>query len=99
MELKQIAKNLNERLADIDSHYIGPDNIWGLALAFCTGGEESKYEALVNHPQYQDGEALFALWEEAYEEWFALMEKHDMWPVVESSIPENFVFELPEKLH
>jgi len=92
MELKQIAKNIHEKLEQSGAdYYVGTDNVWGLALAF------GNWEEITNHPQYQDGEALCAAFWKIWEEWSVLMDEHDMWPVVET--PENFVFELPNKLH
>ena len=99
--LKEIAKNIHENLKGLDGYYVGTDNIWGLALAFSTNGTEEGYQEIVNHPQYGNGEALLAAHDEVYEEWFAYMEEHDMWPRVYSGVPEgwNFTEVLPENLH
>ena len=43
--------------------YIGPENIWGIALLFQGRNGEQAYNDIINHPQYGDEEALWKMFD------------------------------------
>ena len=77
--------------------YVGPDNIWGLALHYLSDTEES-YQSIVGNPDYNNGELLFELFDK---EW-AKLENSEGEVVVSESItsdvPEGMVFVTEEEM-
>ena len=94
MNTQQIAKKLVQKITD---GYVGPDNIWGLALHYLADSEET-YNAIISNPDYHDGKLLFVLLEK---EW-ALVANEDgeiaVSEEITSDIPEGMSFVTEEEM-